>query len=670
MWLKGLNPEQQEAVLHDHGPLLILAGAGSGKTTVLVSRTGRLIQQKIAKPEEILVLTFTNKAARELKHRVSHKLGPIGGKIWAGTFHSFGLNFLKKYVGIKNLAIFDTSDAHSVIKELMRDIKVVGKDKFDIDRLGNLINSFRCGDKFNHITWDEYHHLAHRLYPDYERKLKAYGAVDFEGLLLEPLKHLKDKPELKEQVRKDFQQIMVDEFQDTNKTQMQLIEALLGEHQNISVVGDDDQSIYGWRGAEVQNILSFPKNYKNCKVVKLERNYRSLAPILDLANHVISENKNRHGKILKPNSTASDIGQPEIFCLESEDEEADFIIHEIRNFQSQNLKLGDIAVLYRSNSQGALIESALKRNRMDYSISGGTSIFEKKEIKDLMAYLKLSLRWDDMSLKRVFNTPTRGLGDTSLEKLVQFSEEKKITFYQACKKWHEAGLQDRAGASLEQFLEFIAGLSDDILDPQKMGTPGEKFLEKIKQIGYKEYIYQSVSEPAQGEKRWNLVEIFGRILDSYMAKRAIEKATLVDFIEAMTLRDDEKDDDSNKVQLMTLHASKGLEFPAVLLIGIEEDILPHRTLGSDVDEERRLFYVGITRAQKHLVLSYCRTRRRHGQVRPVFRSRFLAKFPPEFIKEHPWGQRGVSGQAREDMVGDFLSKLKNRLEPEKPGRTK
>ena len=670
MWLNGLNPEQQDAVSHDHGPLLILAGAGSGKTTVLVSRTGRLIQQRIAKPEEILVLTFTNKAARELKHRVTKKLGPVGQKIWAGTFHSFGLHFLKKYVGLKNLAIFDTSDTHSVIKELMRDIKVVGKDKFDIDRLGNLINSFRCGEKFNHITWDEYHHLAHRLFPDYERKLKAYGAVDFEGLLLEPLKHLKDKPELKEKIRNDFQQIMVDEFQDTNKTQMQLIESLLGAHQNISVVGDDDQSIYGWRGAEVQNILSFPKNYKNCKVVKLERNYRSLAPILNLANHIISENQNRHGKILKPNATISELGQPEMFCLESEDEEADFVIHEIRHFQQQNLKLGDIAVLYRSNSQGALIESALKRNRFDYSISGGTSIFEKKEIKDLIAYLKLSLRWDDMSLKRVFNTPTRGLGDTSLEKLVQFSEERKITFYQACRKWSEAGLQNRAGESLESFLTFISSLSEVILDPQTTGSPGEKFLKKIQEIGYREYIYQSVSEPAQGEKRWNLVEIFGRILDSYMAKRSVEKSTIVDFIEAMTLRDDEKEDDSEKVQLMTLHASKGLEFPAVILVGLEEDILPHRTLGSDIDEERRLFYVGITRAQQHLVLSHCRTRRRHGQVRPTFRSRFLAKLPAELVKEHPWGHRGVSGIARDEMVGDFLNKLKNRLEPEKPSRPK
>jgi superfamily I DNA/RNA helicase len=665
MWFQGLNPEQQEAVAHDYGPLLILAGAGSGKTTVLVSRTGRLIQSKIVKPEEVLVLTFTNKAARELKHRVSAKLGPVGQKIWAGTFHSFGLYFLKKYVGLKNLAIFDTSDSHSVIKELMRDIKIVGKDKFDVDRLGNLINSFRCGEKFQNQTWDEYFHLAHRLFPDYERKLKAYGAVDFEGLLLEPLKHLKEKPELKEKVRSDFKQMMVDEFQDTNKTQMQLIEALLGPHQNISVVGDDDQSIYGWRGAEVQNILQFPRNYKACKVVKLERNYRSVAPILDLANHVISENKTRHGKVLKPQAGDASVLKPELFCLENEDEEADFVVHEIRNFVKQDLKMGDIAVLYRSNSQGAMIESALKRNRMDYSISGGTSIFEKKEIKDMMAYLKLSLRWDDMSLKRIFNTPTRGLGDTSLEKTVQFSETQKITFYQACVRWSEAGLLPKAGASLESLMEFVRGLADYIIDPAVTGSPGDKFVQKLNELGYREFIYQSAAEPSQGEKKWRLVEIFGRILDSYIAKRTLDRGSLSDFIDAMTLRDDEKEDDSQKVQLMTLHASKGLEFPAVLLVGLEEDILPHRTLGSDIDEERRLFYVGVTRAEKHLVLSYCRTRKRHGQVRPAFRSRFITKLPENLLIEHPWGQRGVSGQARDDMVGDFLTRLKTRLEPAK-----
>lgn len=666
MWLNGLNPEQQEAALHNHGPLLILAGAGSGKTTVLVSRTGRLISEKVASASEILVLTFTNKAARELRHRVAAKLGPQGQKIWAGTFHSFGLMILKKYAGLKNLVVFDSADAQAVVKELLRDIRVVGKDKFDLDRLVNLINQFRSGEKFANQTWDDYFHLAERLYPDYEKKLKAYGAVDFEGLLLEPIKFLKKNPDIKEKIQKDFQQVMVDEFQDTNKLQMELLHQILGPHQNIAVVGDDDQSIYGWRGAEVKNILQFPRNFKNCKVVKLERNYRSLASILNLANHVIAENKTRHGKVLIPHSVGDEAIIPELFCLENEDEEADFVVQEIQNFVQKDLKLGDIAVLYRSNTQGALIESSLKRNNIQYSISGGTSIFERKEVKDLMAYLRLSLRVEDISLKRILNTPSRGLGDSSLEKLVHYAETHKISFYQACLRWQEAGLQAKGGAGIESLFEFIKSLSGKILDSSQTGKPGEKFVQAMRDIGYRDFIYQTASEPQQGEKKWVLVEIFGRILDSYLAKRSLEKSSLSDFIEAMTLRDDESEEEEvEKVQLMTLHASKGLEFPAVILIGLEEDLLPHRTLGADIDEERRLFYVGVTRAEHYLVMSWCRSRRRHGQIRPVTRSRFITNLPQNLILEHPLGPRGVTGAVRDQMVGNFLNQLQGRLNPPK-----
>lgn len=660
MWLEGLNPEQQEAALHNYGPLLILAGAGSGKTTVLVSRTGRLISERIVKPQNILVLTFTNKAARELRHRVAAKMGEQGQKIWASTFHSFGLMILKKYAGIKNLIVFDSADAQSVVKELMREIRIAGKDKFDIDRLVGLINRFRGGERFANQTWDEYIHLAERLYPDYERKLKAYGAVDFEGLLLDPLNFLKKNPDVRKRIQEDFQQVMVDEFQDTNKLQMELLHQILGPHQNIAVVGDDDQSIYGWRGAEVKNILQFPRNFKNCKVVKLERNYRSLAPILNLANHVIAENKTRHGKVLVPHHSHSGV-VPELFCLENEDEEADFVVQEVRNFQKSGLSLGDIAVLYRSNSQGALIESSLKRNNIQYSISGGTSIFERKEIKDMMAYLRLSVRPDDVSLKRILNTPTRGLGDTSLEKLVAYAESTKTSFFKACTQWRAAGLQLKAGASLEVLLQFLRDFSGALLRPGT-DSPGTRFVEAIRNLGYRDFLFQTSSEPSQGEKKWILIEIFGRILDSFMAKRPLDKSSLVDFIEAMTLRDEESDEEqTEKVQLMTLHASKGLEFPAVILVGLEEDLLPHKTLGSDIDEERRLFYVGVTRAEKHLIMSCCRARKRHGQLRPVSRSRFITQLPKDLLKEHPWGLRGVSGAARDEMVGDFLSKLQGRI---------
>src|SRR5690606_34315670 len=306
----------------------------------------------------------------------------------------------------------------------------------------------------------------------------------------------------------------------------------------------------------------------------------------------IAENKSRHGKILRPQGGTGQATCPELFCLENDDDEADFAVQEIRHFLRQGFKGGDIAVLYRSNTQGALIETSLKKNNIQYSISGGTSIFERKEIKDLMAYLKLSVRIDDLSLKRILNTPHRGLGDTSLEKLAQFSETKKITFYQACLRSSEAGLQARATESVEALLRFVKGLATEILSTDGSGSIGDKFIQKMQELGYRDYVYQTASESSLGEKKWRLVEVFARILDSFLAKRPHDKASLVDFIEAMTLRDEEKDEETEKVQLMTLHASKGLEFPVVLLVGVEEDLLPHRTLGADIDEERRLFYVG------------------------------------------------------------------------------
>ncbi|MEK6775237.1 MAG: ATP-dependent helicase, partial [Bdellovibrionota bacterium] len=301
-WLKGLNPEQVQAVLHDHGPMLILAGAGSGKTTVLVSRTGRLIQQGIAQPNQILVMTFTNKAARELKHRVQVKIGSASQGLTAGTFHSFGLQLLKKYyrqAGLpKDFGIVDGTDCQAILKELLRDVKVIGKDRYDLERILGIINRRRTGETKKNQAFDEYDEMAEILTEKFVRRMDILGVVDFEALLIKPLELLQKNPDILERVQDQYQQIMVDEFQDTNLVQMRLIRQLAEKNLNLSVVGDDDQSIYGWRGAQVQNILSFPQEFKNCLVVKLERNYRSVSPILDLANQVISKNKHRHGKTL------------------------------------------------------------------------------------------------------------------------------------------------------------------------------------------------------------------------------------------------------------------------------------------------------------------------------------------------------------------------------------
>lgn len=669
-WYKDLNPEQCAAVAHNYGPLLILAGAGSGKTTVLVSRTGRLIEEKIAPAGQICVLTFTNKAARELKHRVQLKIGNQSKGLWTGTFHSFGLQLLRKNhkrAGLSaNFGILDQSDSSSLIKELLKEVKNSTKEKFDADKLYNLINLLRAGKKLPPGYLEEYHELAEVLTPRYEKKLKILGVTDFEGLLLEPLRLFKAHPEVLEGVQKHFSQIMVDEFQDTNKEQMQLIQQLSAAHQNLTVVGDDDQSIYGWRGAEINNILNFPHQFAYCEVIKLERNYRSVSSILDLGNAVIAKNAKRHGKILKSTKLEGQNEKPEVFVLENEDEEADFVVREIQNLKAKNYQLADIAVLYRSNTQGGFIESALRRAHISYSISGGTSIFDRKEAKDWLAYLKQSIWPDEVSLRRIINTPPRGIGETTLDKLTEFSEQQNCDFQIACKRWRDAGVSEKTGEAIENLLQWLWTFPQRVLEDESAGkTISERFLSLVRESGYRDYLAQSSAEGNVFEKRWQAVEIVGRIIESFVNKRLTNGEPTVgllkEFVDAMMLRDDPNEDsERNQVQMMTIHASKGLEFPAVLLVGVEEDLLPHKRLGSDIDEERRLFYVGITRAQKKLVLTYCRQRKKMGVIKPVFASRFLTDCEKKLYDFFEHGARPVSGSERENLVSEFLKKLDNK----------
>ncbi|MGZ3770358.1 MAG: ATP-dependent helicase [Bdellovibrio sp.] len=670
-WLRGLNPEQQKAVIHNYGPLLILAGAGSGKTTVLVSRTGRMISERVAQAQEICVLTFTNKAARELKHRVGLKLGNAGKGLWAGTFHSFGLQILRrfhKHAGLSPyFGIVDQSDCNAILKDLVKDIKNSGKDKFDLDKILAMINDKRTGLSVQNEAFDEYHEMVEVLAPKFAKRLEHLGVVDFEGLLIKPIMLFKEHPDILEKVQSSFSQVMVDEFQDTNRMQMDLIQLMVKSHNNITVVGDDDQSIYGWRGAEVKNILNFPKDFQNCEVIKLERNYRSSAEILAVANAAISKNKNRHGKILRAEAAQSTGELPEVFILEREEDECEFVVSEIQHFQRQGYGYKDFAILYRSNTQGGMIESSLRRANVPYNISGGTSIFDRREIKDMMAYLKQALAPNEVSLRRIINVPSRGIGDTTIEKLSEFALKRKINFVEACRFWKEAEVQEKAGESIDNLMKFIEELPKKILDFRVGSSPGARMVELFQEIGYREYVYGTAADPTSAEKKWMVVEILGRILDSYLGRRSYDIECMKSFVDAMLLRDDMggEDQEQNKVQLMTLHASKGLEFPVVILAGLEEDLLPHKNLGSDIDEERRLFYVGVTRAKKKLVMSRCQQRKKNGVVRPVTPSRFLLEIPKELYKEYPLGARPVSGQEREDLVSSFLSKLESKLPPPK-----
>jgi superfamily I DNA/RNA helicase len=659
-WVEGLNPEQSSAVLHNSGPLLILAGAGSGKTTVLVARAGRLIQDNIVSPERLCVLTFTNKAARELKARVQSRLGQTAKKIWAGTFHSFGLSLLRKHYKEAGLSegfgIIDQSDAGSIIKELLHDFRTGDKTAYDSDRLLSMISDWRESGRTGANKDEEYEEATEWLLPRYLKRLQLLSMVDFDGLILKPLELLKKDEKIREQIQSSFSQVMVDEFQDTNQMQMDLVRQLVAPHRNVAVVGDDDQSIYGWRGAKITNILNFPKLYSDCVVVRLERNYRSTPAILNLANAIIANNAQRHHKQLRSKDDAELGDLPECFAYPTEDDEAENVCNEIEDFIRRGYSRKDVAVLYRSNGQGALIEAELRKRQVPYSISGGTAFFDRKETRDLLAYLRCSFRPNELALRRILNTPPRGIGEKSVEHIAEYMETRGISFVEAARCWREAGVEERAGAAIEILFDSLGSLTQTILDPSN--PPGAQLLSFFDKLGYRQYLEKHAGDAQRAAKRWRYMELFSGILTRYMETGGRTASVIKDFTDAMELRDllSNKEDDEERVQLLTLHACKGLEFPVVFLLGVEEDILPHKVLGSDVAEERRLFYVGVTRAQKRLILTRAEKRRRHGRLADAAPSRFLVEIPKELIQEHI-GPRPVREDRRKSMVADLFAKL-------------
>lgn len=665
-WTKGLNPEQSEAVLHTEGPLLILAGAGSGKTTVLVSRTGYLLQNKDVQPSEICVLTFTNKSALELKHRVTQRVGAHGKDLWTGTFHSFGLKILRRYhkqAGLPSgFGVIDQGDSQEILKELCSHVKNSGKESFKIDRLFSMINDLRESGRVSaQKAGGEYEEMALAIWPKYVKRLESLGVVDFEGLLLKPLELFQQEPTILDNVRNMFKYMMVDEFQDTNETQLRLVQILVEKHKNLAVVGDDDQSIYGWRGACVSNILDFPKYYKNCRVISLERNYRSTPSIIQVANEVIAKNTARHGKKLRPDPKAAPGDKPEIFIYETDDVESEEVVSQIQYFVNQGYAHKDIAILYRSNGQGGMVEAHLRRNQIPYKITGGTGFFERKEVKDVLAYLRCAISPNEVAFRRIINAPSRGIGDSTFEKIKNFADSIGYRFHVAARKWLDAGVQLKIGQSIDELFVFLDRLPQDILHGDPTITVGDALLKKMREIGFREYIGQTCKDSKALDKKWMILEIFCRVLDSFVTKTGRTEKTLLEFIDMMELRDiaDAQDDQdqASEVQLLTLHACKGLEFPVVLFIGCEEDLLPHRTLGGDISEERRLFYVGVTRAKERLVLTRARTRKRFGRYVPVAPSRFLLEVPPDLVIEHATGFRPVNEDQRKQLLSDLFKKF-------------
>lgn len=660
-WLESLNPEQREAAAHNDGPMLILAGAGSGKTTVLVARTGRLIGEKRTTPDRVCVLTFTNKAAQELKVRVARKLGASAKKVWAGTFHGFGLQILKEHwkpAGLpKKFGVIDGSDAMAILKELVRDHHAYEKERFSMDRLMTRISVIRQNgrDAANDQTIESA--MAEVLAPKFIRRLRQLGVVDFEELLLRPLRLMKENSLLREKLQDRFDYVMVDEFQDTNAIQMRMIDLLTASHRNIGVVGDDDQSIYGWRGAEVRNILDFPKRYDDCKVVRLERNYRSSSKILDLANSIIANNKDRHTKVLK--AALNQQGQrPELFVFENENVEVEQVVRELMEFQRQGYRWKDMAILYRSNSQGGLMEGGLRRSQIPYKLTGGTALFDRKEAKDVLAFIRSALSPNEVSFRRIINLPPRGIGEKTIEAIEAISDS--LEFHKKARLWAKQNPEDRSAPAVLDVFEFLEELKSQLVSAPQDAE--DTLISELRRIGYRAYVDQSYRDPQVAEKRWISVTILGRILTGMFERHGRTLETLERFIDLMELRDpvDSSDSGADEVQLMTLHACKGLEFPLVFLLGLEEDLLPHAKLGGDVDEERRLFYVGVTRAQKHLVLTRVRQRKRYGRMQPVAPSRFLMELDEQLFDQFHDGRPLAKG-AREAMLADLMKKLDRQI---------
>lgn len=589
-------------------------------------------------------------------------MGATADKVWAGTFHGFGLRFLKEHWKEAKLpakfGVIDGNDAQAIVKELLRDHRAMEKEAFKIENLVARIGDLRVGGaKTNSHDETIESAMAQVLTPKYVQRLRQLGVVDFEDLLLRPLKMMNESDEIKNKLQARYDFLMVDEFQDTNSTQMLVVDQLTETHRNIAVVGDDDQSIYGWRGAEIRNILDFPKRYKNCNVIRLEQNYRSSSTILSLANAIIAANKDRHTKVLRP--ALNQAGEkPELFIYENEEDEVEQLITELTELKRKGHKWRDIAILYRSNSQGGLVEGGLKRSQIPYKISGGTALFDRKEAKDVLAFLKCALYPDEVSFRRIINLPARGVGEKALEAIETFNGPH--SFHEKARAWAKNNPDEKAAEGILALFTFLEDLKKQVCNSQLSSE--EIFNTEFRNLGYREVVNSSCRDLKSADSRWLIVTIVGRILDGMFTRHGRTLSTLEMFVDCMSLRDVASDSDEVKdeVQMMTLHACKGLEFPIVFLIGIEENLLPHAKLGQNADEERRLFYVGVTRAQKHLILTRVEQRKRHGRLQPAAPSRFLLELDTKLFIEHRGGRPFQPGQ-RESALAELMAKLNKNI---------
>lgn len=649
-----LNDRQCEAVKHTEGPLLITAGAGSGKTKVLTCRIAHLLELGVA-PYRILAITFANKAAKEMKERVTNLVGAQADSIWLSTFHSFCAKLLRFEVDgfhgyTRNFTIYDSSDQLVLVKDCLKKLNLDDKQFMPRSVLGTISsakNVLMDAKAFAAKASDFYEQKVADVYALYQEKLRENNAVDFDDLLFLAVRLLQEKEEVREKYQSRFQYILVDEYQDTNHAQYALTKILAARWRNICVVGDADQSIYAWRGADIRNIIDFTRDYPDAASIKLEQNYRSTKTILHAANAVIDNNESRPKKTLWTENPA---GNKIIhYQAQTEHDEADYIAGVIYNrHEISHEPYGDMAILFRTNAQSRVLEEKLMRYAIPYTMVGGTKFYDRKEIKDVLAYLRLLYNPEDsLSLTRIINVPKRNIGATTMEHVAAYAEEQGISLFEALSSTDEIPVTKRAKASLENFAAMIFDLLNDI-----EGKDVLSLIETvIKQTGYGDMLDKEAEHDPQGESRKENVGEFLSVAKDYMDSNP--DGNLQDFLENVALVSDVDDFESSdsKVTLMTLHAAKGLEFPVVFLTGLDEGLFPHsRTLldPSQVEEERRLAYVGITRAERQLYVTNATTRTMYGRISAYMPSRFLAEIPPQLMEDYH--RKSVMPQSRTTAV--------------------
>nr|WP_320049041.1 UvrD-helicase domain-containing protein [uncultured Desulfuromonas sp.] len=676
MDLMQLNEPQRQAVLHTEGAVLVLAGAGSGKTRVITSRIAHLLTQVSA--DQIVALTFTNKAAREMRDRVIEEVGRAKAKgLIISTFHSLGVRILRQEIEQlgykKNFSIYPTSDQLRLVRDMVQGRLLPSGGNVDPERVLWLISAAKneLVDAADYAAnpRDEYEVITAQIYPRYQKSLKACNAIDFDDILLLTIRLFERYPDVLERYRRQFRYLMVDEYQDTNHVQYHMLRLLSSAHHNLCVVGDDDQSIYGWRGAKPGNILDFEKDFPGARVIKLEQNYRSTGNILAAANALIIHNQDRHGKKLW---TAGGAGAEVVYrCCDDGEDEAMAVVEAIhRERFRQQYEYRDFAILYRTNGQSRVFEEQLRYENIPYVLIGGQQFFDRKEVKDALAYLKVMANpLDEVNLLRILNYPKRGIGETTAERLIQASVAGECPLWEVLHGC--ADIEDLPDKAVEAIRGFVALLERYQRRFRQHGQLVTTLQELFRELQLEEELYRHADDPQKARRRVENLHEVVNALSSYVEREAV--ATLEGFLEKVSLLDRDEPPRGSKeeklkqdaVVLMSLHSSKGLEFPCVFLVGLEEGSLPHsKTLeeSPDVSEERRLCYVGMTRAREQLMLLGAARRKKYGRLQPREKSRFLGEIPEDLVS-HETGEAvsSASPEQQEDMASRFFSNIHDLL---------